>query len=176
MDTPIIKVPNLKVLNSLPNHEQGEVAFCEEENKYYIYSEEWTEVKAEMSEDGGLKIDLYELNKQIVSQLNDFTEENVEELKTIISGWEGTKNNYFYMLYGREINYFTLFRKVGDEAEFDNFSNAIIECLQNIGTIKAYDITDGDAVEIWISNNEDLTQVTVLYLFPYDMAVVTYNE
>ena len=74
------------------------------------------------------------------------------------------------MLYGKEISYFTLFKIV----EPQYFSYEVIECLKNVGDIKAIDLTeDKDAIEAWvIADNE----VTCLYLFPYDLGIVQVGE
>ena len=51
---------------------------------------------------------------------------------------------------------------------------AAIECLNNIGSIKAIDLTeDKDAIEAWVMAEDE---ATCLYLFPYDMGVVVVGE
>jgi hypothetical protein len=50
------------------------------------------------------------------------------------------------------------------------FGNEVVDCLNNIGDIKAIDLTEAnDAIEIWVQDGEN---VTCLYLFPYDSGVV----
>ena len=77
------------------------------------------------------------------------------------------------MLYGKEISYFTLFQIVNNEI---SFGKEVIDCLNNIGQIKAIDMTENeDAVEIWVYLDEDENS-TCLYLFPYDAGLVKVGE
>ena len=79
------------------------------EGKYLIWhNDSWNEVKMES---GGINMGLYDMNKQIISQLpalNDFTKAiaNVRDL-------HGKYWNEYYMMYGKEISYFTLFKVCG---------------------------------------------------------------
>ena len=74
------------------------------------------------------------------------------------------------MMYGKEISYFTLF-KVNEPLLF---GDTVADCIPNVGTVKAVDITEAnDAVEIWVINNDE---PTCLYLFPYDMGLVEVGE
>jgi hypothetical protein len=84
--------------------------------------------------------------------------------------YEKTKNE-FYMLYGKEISYFTLFRM--DKPEW--FFEELTLCLHSVGVIRAVDMTeDESAIEVWVvdSNNE----ATCMYLFPYDNGLVKVGE
>lgn len=153
------------------------------ERKFYIKSQnensdiEFIEVVDENLEDNSdikgsqnVSIDLFTINKEIISQLNDMTEEELKSKEKIISEFIKLKNNKFYMLYGKEISYFTLFNikysitgKTGKE---------IISCLKEIGTIKSIDLEkDKNTVEIWVKPFND-EEATCLYLFPYDLGVV----
>ena len=80
MDT-FLKVPNLNMLQSLVNHAEGEIAFVEDTNSYYVYNDNnWLSinVKAEPGADG-LNISLYDLNKQIIGQLDPLSAEELDE-------------------------------------------------------------------------------------------------
>ena len=166
----ILKVQNFSILSALPNHEEGEVAYCEDDHQYYIYKNDgWIKVEAQMTGDG-LKLNLYDLNKQIIEQLKDFDEEQIKDFKDAIEIWKTPKANKYYLLYGREIGYFTLF--VEDNDEDDNLlSDSLVECLESFEAIKEYDMNE-EAVEIWVKTEDG---VTVLYLFGYDAGVVTYH-
>ena len=97
-------------------------------------------------------------------------EDKLKEKKYAIDALESKYNNEYYMLYGKEISYFTLFKIV----EPQYFSYEVIECLKNIGDIKAIDLTeDKDAVEIWAMADGE---ATCLYLFPYDLGIVQVGE
>ena len=136
------------------------------EGKYMIWHEDtWNELKME---GGGINMGLYDMNKQIISQLpalTDFTKaiENVRDL-------HGKYWNQYYMMYGKEISYFTLFKVCGK----NEFGQDVIDCCMNVGTIKAMDMTEAeDAIEIWVENEDG---PTCLYLFPYDSGVVQVGE
>lgn len=127
----------------------------------------WNTVK---SENSGINMGLYEMNKQIISQLPKLTEAELFDRDLLINTLHAKFNNEFYMLYGKEISYFTLFRI------FDSirFGNEVIDCLNNVGDIKAIDFTEAqDAIEIWIQDEDG---PTCLYLFPYDSGVVQVGE
>jgi hypothetical protein len=97
-------------------------------------------------------------------------EDELKEKKYAIDALESKYNNEYYMLYGKEISYFTLFKIV----EPQYFSYEVIECLKNVGDIKAIDLTeDKDAVEIWVMADGE---ATCLYLFPYDLGIVQVGE
>jgi hypothetical protein len=116
----------------------------------------------------GINMGLYDINKQIISQLPVLTD--LENKKYIIHALHAKFNNEFYMLYGKEISYFTLFKIV----DANYFANEVIECLLNVGDIKAIDFTEAeDAIEIWIQNEEN---PTCMYLFPYDSGIVQVGE
>ena len=76
-------------------------------------------------------------------------------------------NNY-YMLYGKEISYFTVFKII----EHCLFNYEVIDVIKNVGTVKAIDLTEAaDAIEIWVKDiHQDL--LTCMYLFPYDGGIV----
>lgn len=112
-------------------------------------------------------MNLYDLNKLIISQIPSLSQDALLEKKDVINALHAKYNNSYYMLYGKEISYFTLF-KIIDPAYF-NYD--VFDCLKHLGgDIKAMDLTeDSDAVEIWIEIEQN---PTCLYLFPYDSGVV----
>ena len=136
------------------------------EGKFMIWHDDtWNEVKIE---GGGINMGLYDMNKQIISQLpcmEDFSKA-LEDIRTL----HETYWNKYYMMYGKEISYFTLFEIIG----YNDFGNDVIDCCTNIGPIKAMDLTEaGDAIEIWVEIEDG---PTCLYLFPYDGGIVRVGE
>lgn len=135
---------------------------------YLVYkSGEWCSLKSEGS---GLNLGLYDLNKQIIAQLPPLEafEQAMEGITTLYEKYK----NEFFMLYGKEISYFTLFRIVNDNDYW--FSADVIDCCKNVGIVKAMDLTESqDAIEIWVETSEG---PTCLYLFPYDNGVVQVGE
>lgn len=168
----ILKVQNQKILEALPNHDEGEVAFCEDEQVYMIYKDgHWMPVQAEMTNDG-LQLNLYDLNKQIISQLPPFDEVRVQDAIDTVNEW-GTATAY--MLYGKEISYFTVFLNQADESsEFATLGDAVLTLLREMSdTIYAFDVIDENTIEAWIQYENN---VTVLYLFNYENGLVKYGK
>lgn len=124
---------------------------------------------ATMKTDGtGLNLGLYDLNKQIIAQLPELVDLD-KAIKTIEALHEMYHNEY-YMLYGKEISYFTLFKLI----EPQYFAQEVLDCLRNVGKIKAIDSDEpGTAVEIWVETDDG---PTCLYLFPYDNGLVQVGE
>lgn len=149
--------------------QEGEIIQSTIDDKIYIYQKgNWMQIH---TEGAGINIGLYDMNKQLISQLPELSENILRNEKDLtISTLHAKFNNVYYMLYGKEISYFTLF-KINDS---QYFGNEVIECLKNIGTIKAIDFTESkDAIEIWVENEEG---PTCLYLFPYDNGLVEVGE
>lgn len=156
---------------SLPRPQQGEVAYATDTEKFYAYNNGWYEVKAES--DGAISLNLYELNKQINSQLQPITEDQYFEKIELINNYVKDTQNIHYMLYGKDISYFTVFQKhIGYD---ETVGEAVIDCIKNVGHIRSIDLTwNKDAVEIWVdvSKNDDEKELIVMYLFMYDSAIV----
>lgn len=81
-------------------------------------------------------------------------------------------DNKCYMLYGKEIGYFTLFMRDSYNWEIETLDLAVMECLANVGPVYSIELTaNKDAIEIWVKDTQrDL--LTCMYLFPYDNGVV----
>lgn len=114
------------------------------------------------------EMSLYELNKQLSKQQFFLSEDQLNEKARIIKEWMTNKDNTFYMLYGKEISYFSLFNRVHN----DVITDRIKETLLAIGDIRSIDITeDNSGIEIWVSTKREQIE-TCLYLFPYDDGVI----
>lgn len=153
------------VLEKLPRVQDGELAFCTDTKKVMMYQDNtWHEFKAE----SGLNLNLYDLNKSIISQLPNLNSENIYKAIKLINIFAEDTNNTYHMLYGKEINYFTLFVK--DFYARESIGQEVINCLSNIGIIKSIELTEEkDAVEIWVENENNFI---ILYLFPYDNGII----
>lgn len=159
-----IKKMDLSQINYEPV--DGEVVYDNSSKKIYVYNDgKWVQMRPEGS---NLSLGLYDINKQIITQLPDM-EDFEKATENIITLYETYKNEYF-MLYGKEISYFTLFQIIDDFW----FPTEVIDCCKNVGTIKAMDLTENnDAVEIWVETEDG---PTCLYLFPYDNGLVRVGE
>ena len=155
---------DLSQVNFIPL--EGEIMQNASDGKYYIWHEDnWHEFSMENS---GIEMDLYDMNKQIITQLPDLTDwDRVEQL---FNDFHTSWRNKYYMMYGKEISYFTVFKIV----EPHLFGSVVMDCIPNVGIVKAIDLTETeDAVEIWVMYEDE---PTCLYLFPYDMGIVEVGE
>ena len=124
-------------------------------------------------------ISLYELNRSMIKQQGPLEEKDIKLKMNILKEFSNTFGKY-YLLYGREINYFTLFVK-DENWELESLDLGVIECLNNIGTIYSIEYTkEKDAIEIWIEVETETSTdtekseklITCMYLFPYDTGIV----
>ena len=125
--------------------------------------------RMKMSEDikvnGGLNLSLYEMNKQVVSQLPAIDDIAV---LTPIRKYKNKDGKYF-MLICRDINYYTLFAiDLDSDARIEQ---EVLECLKELGTIKSVEeLEDKNVVEIWIQ--QEGNDPVVMYFFNYDRGVI----
>ena len=128
-------------------------------------------------------VSLYELNRQMIKQQGPLKEEDIKLKMDMLKEFSNTFEKYS-LLYGREINYFTLFVK-DENWELESLDLGVIECLFNIGTIYSIEYTkEKDAIEIWIEVETEINSdtkeneklLTCMYLFPYDTGIVKIGE
>ena len=182
-----IKVSNLDILKALPNHQQGEIAFVEDQNSTYIYMDDeqgWVPFKAKTNANG-LQMSLYELNKSIISQLPVFDNNAWNGAEKIVNDWISSqlsqeKKSRYFILYGKDISYFTVFRRVSAGADYEDFFSGLKDLLASIGDVYAIDpVKDNSAMEIWvryIDEEQKIDEMTCLYLFNYDEGVITFHD
>lgn len=162
----MIKVPNYDILVSLPSKpEENEVALCEKEEMMYKYLDGvWTP----MDKDSTLELSLYDVNKQIVTQLPPIEKTARATIKETINSYVRDSSNQFYMLLCKDLSYYTLFHRAVSHTE--PLSEVLFICLDNIGVVKAIEPTaDNNAIEIWITIDDESY---VMYFFAYDVGVV----
>ena len=106
---------------------------------------------------------LYELNRQVASQLPPQPQDYLQEQLYKIKKWFINKDNKYFMLLCKEKADYTLFnfkyKKVEDEL-FNNLKNTISkkaiqeleECVKSRGILMAINKSTEDAWEIWIKN------------------------
>lgn len=117
-------------------------------------------------------IELYELNRSIIEQQGIIKEEDIARVMNDIKYLVASTDNKCYMLYGKEIGYFTLFMRNSYDWEIESLDLAVMECLANVGPIYSIELTaKKEAIEIWVKDTQqDL--LTCMYLFPYDNGIV----
>ncbi len=164
----MITVESYKDLKALRFHGEGETAYVKKDKCGYVYHDnKWVKINTDGS---GLKMNLYEINKSIYSQMDPLGDDSLEYLKRDIDK-ELTGN--YYLLYGREISYFTLFERKNEADE--TLGEAVLDCLRTFGKIYSYEFRDDEqTVEIWVHNEKD-NLATALYLFDYKDGVVYYG-
>lgn len=156
---------------------EGYPVYVEELKETVVYHDgEWTAAElgeTKTSANGEITMSLYDMNRQLINQLPDYNEEAWNGAKEILADYLTDHVNTYYMLYGRELNYFTVFKKNGD-GEFDTLFDAVKTCLDSVGAVRSFDFDGVGACEIWVKP-EVASTVTCMYLFPYDDGVVTFN-
>lgn len=150
--------------------------YVEHDQRFYAKNQDNIWEPVQFNSNSNVQMSLYDMNKQIIKQLGDLSEEQIEAVLNIFEEYSSIAKQEYYLLYGKEISYFTLFHydEFG-EGSHGGFGELVIECLTNIGPIYSISLTEAkDAIEIWVlpEGSED---VTCLYLFGYDSGVVEFG-
>lgn len=165
-----IVVPNLTSLYALQNHEEDELAYVEDTKQVFCWKEnDWQEVK---TKNKGLELNLYDLNKNIIDQMEPLTADELIEKIDLINGLRKKVKNQYYMLLCHEYRYYTIFaRELNCKY---NLGGIVIQLASALGNVYSIEEASGDtAIELWIKpNNYD--SPLIFYLFPYDQGVVNF--
>lgn len=146
--------------------------YVEKEQRFYAKNEDNIWEPVQFGGESNIAMSLYDMNKQIIKQLGPLTTELEAQLE-ICDEYFNIAGHTYYLMYGKEISYFTLFHY--EEGNYGPLSHMVKECLDNVGTIYSISLTENkDAVEIWILP-EDAEEVTCMYLFGYDSGVVEFG-
>lgn len=160
----MLQVTTEAIMNALPTVKQDEICYVTSESKYFKYNNDsWEPITIQ----GNIDLNIYDMNKSIVSQLPVAKAKELTEGKKKIKGL-AAQGKYF-MLLCNELRYYTIF-KIEEQSE-TRFAQAVIDCANDIGIIKSINYPDDNkqAIEIWIEDNEG---PHVMYLFNYDKGVV----
>lgn len=164
----------LKAISTLP-HEEGEVVFCSDTNKVYIWKEgKFVELTLDCQTGEGLSISMYELNQQIVSQLPDMNNDDLYELRNELNKFHKQKRGTYYMMLCAERSYYTVFvAHTGFLDAIDNtFGHEVLDCMSHVGDMKTYVINEDD-IELWFTDGNG---TECMHLFPYDAGIVDFWE
>ena len=101
------EVKNIHELENSPqNFYAGQVCYDQDNQKLMVYKDsKWIPLNnnAKLNAEGsGIEINLYDLNKNIMSQLKPLSDEKLKELKKLILTFDDTIDNTYYMLLCRE--------------------------------------------------------------------------
>lgn len=150
----------------------GLMAYVNENNTVYVRKETgWEPLK--IDQNSNIEMTSYDMNKQIISQMKPMKRKEIERKYGLIEDFRRVTKNQYYLLYGKEISYFTLF--VRNDNTKASIALEFMECLYNIGDIYDILLTEAqDAVEIWVKP-KGAEEVTCLYFFPYDTGIVPFK-
>ena len=117
-----------------------------------------------------ISVSLLDLNKQIIAQQPDYSDQDIIEAKKKIKELkETTQHAQYFMLLSNEINYYTLFTL--DEWANTSFENEVILCLKDFGDIKDIDwSSEKDSIDCWVKDFTD--QIRYFKLFDYNKGVI----
>lgn len=122
---------------------------------------------------------LYEVNKQLMEQEPELTEQSLQAKKDDLRAWltHNFKEKYF-MLLCHELRDYTLFNldktstwAIASPTAIFEAATDIIECMTNRGKLIRLEHQEDGAWELWIRNTEGCF---AYYLFPYGTAVIEY--
>lgn len=118
---------------------------------------------------------IYDMNKGIIAKepLLDWEDkENIEKLAKRFCEWFSEDGDAFYLMYGRDIHYVTLFNSYTTRPK-DNFLYELKGILAEVGDIISLDfdnIEGAHSVEIWVRTPDSPAEL--LYLMPFDKGVI----
>lgn len=172
MSTKYLVVQNKSQLFALQNHEPGEMALCADTNEVYCWNEGtgWSLINIETK---GLELNLYDLNKNIIEQLNPLTMNEVSMKMGLINEYYQNANNTYHMLLCRDFNYYTIFN-YDSMLTLPDFADAVCTIITELGDVYSIELLEDGAMEIWIKPTGEESPYA-FYLFPYDAGVVYYG-
>lgn len=125
-----------------------------------------------MSNENGLSLSLYEMNKSVITKLPVYTDDQIKQLQATLDAWDNTNYNY-YMLLCNEARYYTVFhRTLSMISSFTTLGEAVIKLLLEADYTIHEETEYPDRFEIWIKKDNE---TYVFILFPYDEGVVNYG-
>lgn len=169
----MMKVQKLTDLFSLKVPDNAIIYVEDKEGFFQKTPEGWEKTQIKGTTNSNIQMSLYDMNRSLIEQLGPLNKNIYSEKINLINQYRYDTNNIAYMLYGKEISYFTVF--VDNDIPNINVTlgETIFQCLENVGEIYSIELTENkDAIEFWVKTNE---QITCLYLFPYDSAFVEYH-
>lgn len=166
-------VSNMSALHALQNHHNGEMVYVEDTKEIWVWSDKqnnWIKFEAKQN---GFELNLYDLNKSVVSQLTPMTMGEISAKMKDITNYYHKSNNTYHMLLCRDFNYYTIFN-CNSMLAFPDFAGAVCTIITELGEVYSIEETNDGAMEIWIKPNGE-EEPFVFYLFPYDAGVVYYG-
>lgn len=152
----------------------GQIAYTEDNNQYFLFNgNDWEPVDVKKTATGQLALNLYDINKSIVEQLGPMAKRKINgAIKACQESFDKDTDDNLYLLYGKEIGYFTILNRVKDNTE-KNLMETAVDLLSEFSEI--YDISyleTQKVVEFWIKYQD---KITCLYLGGWDEGMVNFN-
>ena len=121
---------------------------------------------------GEMSMSLYDINKNLISQLPKYNRARINDLEDRINKWDNA-SKYFMMLCN-DIHYYTVLSRTShDLAAFPDLGQAAVQMLLDNGyTIHADEECSDGHFEIWVKQEEE---TYAFLLFPYDEGVVNFG-
>ena len=138
-----------------------------DENRVYNYRNGRFVIQ-EIDKTANVDVSLYDINKQIISQMPDIS---IEEARKILDDyqWKHASTSYFGFM-SFEKHYFTVFHRTENTQE-TMFAAIALDCIQNIGHLKTLNI-ENEALEVWLDIGNEIYQYLI---FPYDEGIVNFH-
>lgn len=175
------EVPSKNTIRSLPNVQVGQIFWVDLDDQAFVVSaiegKKCTIRPLDENATVSTGITIFEMNKNIVSKEPefDFTDtEASEALTQNILKWfnQDCPPNTYYLLYGRDIHYVTLFKTPDGEAT-PLSAIELLRTIAEVGHLISMDFnteTGASCIEIWVRT--DKSKAELLYLMPYDAGLV----
>lgn len=170
----VVRVKNIKFRDALMNHSEGETVYCEEEKQCYVWTNgQYQPVESQIDGAGEIKVNYRDLVISAISAFEPFDDEQIKKYQVLLNAWDEIQAKDFYMLYARELDYFTLFHRVPDEGN-RCIGKEVFECLFDLGSVVYIEDFAEDEYNIifWIKTPEG--KLTEVYLFDYTKGVVLF--
>lgn len=178
------KLPNYRgevnsktTIRTLPNLKEGQIFWLTLENDAYIVARvqegkvDLKPLDTNATVSAGLT--LYQFNQAMTAQepLMDLKDEEV--LKTILDKITeyitSNSESKFFLLYGRNIHYFTIFERELPMVD----PNPVLEAISTVGGLISISIDEKNkALEVWVRTSAK--DVELMYFFPFDSGVVKF--
>lgn len=159
----MISVKNKKILNSLINKKEGELAKVEDTNSYYLFKDgKWIETSL-----SSFSVKTYDIYKQKYDKEDPLDDYKLTCGEKVIEQYVKETNAEYYMLLNHEMRYFTLFQTgcSGDNTPIHKEVMALLDYFDNVKAITRED----NGIEIWATFNG---QLGMFLLFDYDKGVI----
>lgn len=125
----------------------------------------------------GLELNLYDLNKNLMNQMEPWSKEKLwgDGSNIIFNFFTTEPFDKHYMLLCKEYNYYTIFEADMDlySAVTDDFTSTVLDIVEELGPVYSIDKTENGALEFWIKP-AGKSEPLMFLLFPYDGGVVYY--